>query len=371
MKLFKLEEYLGRYEFVAPHLLCCSDAESWTIRDLLEMGAEKDKTDFLDLPLSYTELKGNPVLRKLIAESFYPGLSPDHILITAGAEDGIFCTLTTLLNAGDHCIVLVPCYQSLYEVPYEKGVDITSIPLREENQWKIDVEEIKSSIRGNTKALIMNFPHNPTGQVITQEELKELTDLCATHNIWLFNDEVYRLLGNPTQGWADPVVSLYSKGISLGVMSKAFGLPGLRIGWIACQDKKLVQDVERMKHYTSLCNSAPSEYLACLALKNASTLLERNNTITQRNLDELDRFFQEYRDLFSWVRPQGGCIGYVRYHGNETTDDFCHQLVQEQGVLLLPGSIYNHSKKYFRIGFGRLNMSEALNQFKMFLKKTR
>ncbi|MCE2716220.1 MAG: aminotransferase class I/II-fold pyridoxal phosphate-dependent enzyme [Pseudomonadota bacterium] len=366
--IFKLEEYLGQYEFKAPYLLCCSDAESITMQEMIDMGSSSSKDAWNKLSLGYTEVSGLPLLREQITQSFYPKLSANNILCFSGAEEGIFCALYTLCDPDDHVIVLTPCYQSLAEIPALKGALISHISLREENYWRIDLQEIQNAIKPNTKCIVINFPHNPTGQVITKNELQDLVDVCRAHNLWLFSDEVYRLLGNPSEGWAPSAVELYEKALSLNVMSKAFGLAGLRVGWIACQNNDLLKKIEQMKHYTSICNSAPSEILSLIALENKDKILARNNQIVDKNLQLLDSFMDQYRELFSWVRPQGGCVGFVRYKKEESIDNFSKRLVDDKGVLLMPASIYSHSSNHFRIGFGRKNMPESLEKLKEFLQ---
>jgi aspartate/methionine/tyrosine aminotransferase len=368
INVFKLEEYLGKYEFSAPYLLCCSDTESMTMQEVIDMAQPADKSLWDNLTLGYTEVQGLPLLREQIVSSLYPSLEANNIQCFAGAEDGIFCALHALCEAGDHIIVLTPCYQSLMEIPYLKNASITSLALREENQWRIDLSEIKQAIQSNTRGVIINFPHNPTGQVITQPELLALVDVCREHDFWLFSDEVYRLLGQPNELWASPAAELYEKALSLGVMSKAFGMAGLRVGWIACQDKKLLKKIEQVKHYTSICNSAPSEILSLIALKNKDRILARNNKIVADNLHLLDNFIEEYGTLFEWVRPQGGCVGFVKYNKEESVDIFAQRLLQEKGVLLLPASLYEKTSQHFRIGFGRKNMPAALNRLREFLE---
>jgi aspartate/methionine/tyrosine aminotransferase len=313
INVFKLEEYLTKYEFSTPHLLCCSDAESLSMQEVIGYADDNEKGLWNNLRLGYTEGSGLPMLRNQITSSLYPQLKTDNILCFAGAEDGIFCALHTLCEQGDHVIVLTPCYQSLIEIPKLNGAQITGIPLLVENKWRIDLDEIKKAIKQNTKCIVINFPHNPTGQVITQAELNDLITLCDAYGLWLFSDEVYRLLGNPKESWSQPAAEIYPKALSLGVMSKAFGMPGLRIGWIACQDKQLLKKIEYMKHYTSICNSAPSEIISLIALRNKDKILARNNLIVAENLKLLDVFIERYKNLFEWVRPQGGCIGFVKY----------------------------------------------------------
>lgn len=368
IKPFKLEEYLTQYEFSAPYLLCCSDAESFSAQEITNLASTEDRILWDNLRLHYTEPYGLPLLREQIASSLYPTLKSENILCLAGAEEGIFASLHVVCEAGDHIIVLSPCYQSLLEIPKLKGVHITTVPLKTENEWRISIEDITRVISSNTKCIIINFPHNPTGQVISQDELNDLVSLCDAHGLWLFSDEVYRLLGNPSEGWATPAAEVYPKAISLGVMSKAFGMAGLRIGWIACQDKIMLHKIKQMKDYLSICNSAPSEILSLITLKNKDVILKRNNQIVTDNMALLDDFFKEYQHLFSWVRPQGGCVGFVLFQGDEPIDVFCERLINQKGVLLMPASIYDHQSQHFRIGFGRKNMPEALEKFKQFLK---
>lgn len=365
---FKLEEYLSQHEFSAKYLLCCSDAESMNMAELLALANKDHKALWDSLRLGYTEVQGLPFLRQKISDSLYPGLEADNILTFSGAEEGIFCSLFALCEPADHVIVLTPCYQSLKEIPQLKGCELTCVSLREENNWRIDLEEIRKAIKSNTKWLVINFPHNPTGQVITPQELDSLIQLLDKHGIWLFADEVYRLLGAPKDGWALPAAVLYPKAISLGVMSKALGLAGLRVGWIACQDKAVIKRIELFKHYTTICNSAPSEVLSLIALGNQDAILDKNNQIVSTNLALLDEFFLEYSNYFSWVRPQGGCVGFVKYLKGDKVTDFCGKLLNDTGVLLMPATVYDSEENYFRIGFGRRDMKIALDRLIEYLK---
>ena len=365
--VFKLEEYMTQHEFSAQYLLCSSDAQSFSMQEVLALADDHDKDTWDKLSLGYTECYGLPQLREQITDSIYPTLKAENILCFSGAEEGIFASLHVLCEPQDHVIALTPCYQSLLEIPILKGATATQIQLLEQNQWRIDLDVIRTAITPQTKCIIINFPHNPTGQVITQQELSDLVALCAKHDLWLFSDEVYRLLGAPSEPWAVPVATMYPKALSLGVMSKAFGMAGLRIGWIACQDLVLIHKIKQMKDYLSICNSAPAEILSLIALKNKDKILARNNQIVSKNLKLLDNFMEEYRHLFEWVRPQGGCVGFVKYKGRESIEDFAKRLIETKGVLLIPASIYDVSSNHFRIGFGRQNMPEALDKLREFL----
>lgn len=360
MNKFKLENYLSKYEFKAPYLLCCSDPESMSMGELLSMASDFELEQWKNLRLGYTEVKGAPLLRKSIAKMLYHTLDENNISCFSGAEEGIFCALNVLAKKEDHVIVLTPAYQSFFEIPIAQGVSVTKIALREDNDWKIDIDEIKNAINKNTKLLIINFPHNPTGQIIDKNELEELIKLCKKNDLWLFSDEVYHLLGNDECNFSWPVADLYEKGFSLGVTSKAFGLAGLRIGWIASSDQKMLKKMEGIRHYTSISSGAPSEILAQIAINNKNNIIKRNNNIINTNLLYLDKFLEKNKELFSWVKPKGGCTGFIKYYGPRGMDDFCYDLVKKTGVLLLPGSIYEMREKYFRIGFGRKNFKECL-----------
>ena len=331
--------------------------------EVLNLANQEEQALWDNLQLKYTEPFGYPALRHTISTAMYEGMDADNILCFAGAEEGIYCALYALCEPDDHVIVLTPCYQSLKEIPKSKGCEVTALDLKESNDWQICLEDIKQAIQPNTKCLVMNFPHNPSGQVISQQALKDLVELLDYHGIWLFSDEVYRYLGTPVKPWASAAADVYPRALSLGVMSKAFGMPGLRVGWIACQDKSLLQAIKEMKDYASICNSAPSEILSLIALRHKDYFLNRNNSIVSDNLALLETFFSKFSNQFQWVKPQGGCIGFVNYLSDESSDVFCKRMVEKHGILLMPSSVYDHQSNHFRIGFGRRNMPKVLALF--------
>jgi aspartate/methionine/tyrosine aminotransferase len=360
---FRLETYFSRWEFAARYHMTASDAQSMTLRDLLGMASPEDAEAFDRLWLGYTQTFGAPVLREEIART-YDSLKPADILCFAGAEEGIYIANQVLLGPDDHAIVITPNYQAAETVPLSICA-VTGVPLDRDNGWDLDIERVAAAIRPNTRLISINFPHNPTGRIISRATLTALIDLCRQHGIWLLSDEVYRLLGPDPQRQIPQVADLYERGLSLNVMSKAYGLPGLRIGWIGCQDRELLVRMERMKHYLSICNSGPSEALAVIALKSRQAILERNNALVRANLALLDAFFAEFNSLFDWRRPDGGCVGYPRYLGKDSVDQFCTDLVEQSGVLLLPAGIYRSElgpvpTDHFRIGFGRDGVADGI-----------
>ena len=367
---FRLETFFSHWEFAARYHLTASDAQSMTLSELLAMADPADAEAFDRLWLGYTQTYGAPALREEIAHTYDQREAAD-ILCFAGAEEGIYVANHVLMEAGDHAIVITPNYQAAETVPLSIGT-ATGVPLDPDDNWSLDLDRVAAAIRPNTKLVSINFPHNPTGRILEPEVLDGLVALCRRHGLWLFSDEVYRLLGPDPDRHLPQVADIYERGLSLNVMSKAYGLPGLRIGWIATADRDLLARMERMKHYLSICNSAPSEQLARIALRNRAAILARNNALVRDNLVLLDGFFAEFPDLFLWRRPDGGCVGYPRYLGPGTVDAFAAKLVEDAGVLLLPSGIYGSDlgptpTDSFRIGFGRAGMAEGLAAFRAHL----
>jgi aspartate/methionine/tyrosine aminotransferase len=356
---FKLERYFARYEFEAEHLLCCSDCESVTIEELLalEPGALER---FRDHWLGYTESLGSPTLRREACR-LYRTVEPEHVLVHSGAEEAIFLFMHAVLEPGDHVIVHWPCYQSLATVASSIGCSVTRWEAREEQDWALDLDELKRHIRPDTKAIVINLPHNPTGYLMPQDQFGWVVEAAHSHGIILFSDEVYRESEYTEEQRLPAACDLSESAVSLGVTSKTYGLAGLRIGWVATHNDAIYQRMAALKDYTTICNSAPSEFLAEVALRHREKLIERNLGIITRNLTLLDEFFADHADTFAWRRPKAGPIAFPRLLRGDI-EVFCDRLVREDGVLLLPGTVFGDRANHFRIGFGRQNMPEALRR---------
>lgn len=362
---FKLEVYFNKYEFTAPYLLCQSDYESMKIKDLLGLEPGADEK-FMNHWLGYTEVEGNPLLREEIAK-LYSNINADGILVHVGAQEAIFNFLNVLLEPGDHVICQFPVYQSLYEVAHAIGCEIDKWEITQaENGWSLDPDELKRLVKPNTKLIAINSPNNPTGYMLSLEEMKAVKEIAVKNDIYIFSDEVYKGLehGCESVPWFS---ELYDKAVSLGVMSKAYGLSGLRIGWIATQNKELYDKMVRFKQYLTICSSAPSEFLAMIALKHNKSILEKNLSVIKAHLEVADSFFMKYLDLFKNNRPKAGPIAFHWMNISQSIDDFCEELVSKKGVLLLPARIYDYEGNYFRMGYGRKNFRECLAIFDEYL----
>ena len=368
MKLppFKLEEFWKKYEFTAPYLLCCSDMESWKLSEILALADPESKNLWESLSLGYTESPGLPALRREIA-SLYTRIGEDHVITFAGAEEGIYCSMRTLIEPGDHVVVIDPCYQSMSTLSESFGAKLTRISLHPQNRWQLTLQEVAQALRENTKLLVLNYPHNPTGALLDREVFEGVIKLARERGTYIFCDEVYRYLEIDEMKRLPSIADAYEKGIALNVMTKSFGLAGLRIGWLASQDLGFLNQAASYKLYTSICNSAPSEILALMALRAKDKILKRNRELMLENFKILESFMHRQQRVLSWVPPQGGTMATVELLLPVSIEDFSAQLVNESGVLIMPGTVFDLPGNFFRIGFGRKNMAAHLDRFEEFL----
>ena len=354
---FALERYFARWEFAVRHVLGASDVEPFSLAEALALADDDCRRRWEGLGLGYTETAGLPALRSEIA-SLYEPLAADDVLTFAGAEEGVFLAMHALLAAGDHAVVVWPAYQSLFEIARSIGAALTFVPL-DPRDWSLDVDAVAAAMRPNTRVIVVNFPHSPTGAQLAPDRFARLLAIAELHGVHLFSDEVYRWLEHdrrplPAAAAASP------RGVSLGVMSKAFGMAGARIGWIATSDQALRDRIASMRDYTTICNSAPSEILALIGLRARSRVLDRAHEILSANLRVLDDFFAG-NDRFTWVRPRAGSVGFPQLQVGDV-DRFAAELVERTGVLVLPGSQFGYVGNHFRLGFGRRDMPAALER---------
>jgi aspartate/methionine/tyrosine aminotransferase len=361
---FALERYFAKWEFEARYMLGASDVEPYRLTELLALADDDAKTRWNALSLGYTESLGLPALRDEIAK-LYQHVRADEVITFAGAEEGVYLGMHALLQAGDHAVVVWPSYQSLHEVARSIGASVTLVPL-DSLDWSLDLDAVAAAMRPNTRVIVANFPHSPTGSQLSTDQLTRLISIADRHGARLFSDEVYRLLEHdapPLPAAAD----CSERAISLGVMSKAYGLAGARIGWIATRDRALFTRLASLKDYTSLCNSAPSEILSLIALRASERVLERSRGIVRANLELLDAFFARNGDRFAWVRPRAGSVCFPQLLRG-SIDEFAASLVEQDGVLIVPASLFGYKGNHFRLGYGRRDMGSALSRLEAFAR---
>jgi len=361
---FALERFYERWEFRAELMLSSSDCESLAVADLLAL--EPDARERLEgMRLGYTEVAGSQELRTAVA-SRYELAQPDDVLTLAAAEEGIFTAYHALLEPGDHVVIEAPCYGAAIEVARSAGAVVSLWPRRYEDGWAHDLAELERLLRKETRLIYINSPHNPTGVPMKPNTYERFLEIVRERGLLLFSDEVYRGLEHDPADRLAAACDLYSGAISLGTVSKAYGLPGLRIGWLACRDPALIARIRDLKLYTTICSSAPSELLLALALRHAEPIVERNRRLVLANLPLLDSFLARHPDLFEWVRPSAGPVGFPHVSGEFDVQSWCEQIAEHAGVLLLPGSVYDEPR-HVRVGFGRANLAQAIERLEGYL----
>jgi len=374
---FALETYFSTWEFVAEHHLTASDIESMTISELLDMGGPADRMAFDHLSLGYTPTWGTTDLREAVAGT-YSGVDASDVLAFAGAGEAIFWAMQLFVEAGDHVIVTVPNYQSIESIPMATGVAVDGLRLwtgaESSLAWHLDLDELTSLLRPETRLVSVNIPNNPTGFVPDLDTWLELNQICHDRGVRVVSDEVYRGVELRESTILPAAVEVNPSAMSIGVVSKAYGLPGLRVGWVASRDQEALRRLERAKHYTSICNSGPSEHLAGIALRNSDAILGANRELVARNDRAVATTLGSYPDMFQYASPDGGCVSFPRYLGADGVEEFCRRAVHEDGVLLLPASVYRSDladvpSDRFRIGMGRADVPDSLLALSRFLAR--
>ncbi|OFW62013.1 MAG: aspartate aminotransferase [Actinobacteria bacterium RBG_16_64_13] len=372
-KPFTLERFFAKHEFSARYLLSTSDCQGMLMADLVAGADEELRARWERLTLGYTESRGLPELRAEIA-ALYESASPDDVLVAA-PEEAIFLAMNALLERGDHVVCTFPGYQSLYEVARSIGCEVSLWRPPEAEAWRFDPAELEALLRPNTKLVVWNFPHNPTGALPSQADYERMIAAAAAAGAWVFSDEMYRLLEPTDEARLPAAIDRYERAVSLSGMSKAFGLAGLRIGWVATHDQRLLERVEALKDYTTICSSAPSELLALMGLRSRGTILATNRERVRRNQDAAGAIFAHHASTLAWIPPQGGTVCFPRLAssaaqaGDATrtggaadggAEAFCAQVLRDTGVLLLPSTVYDYGDSHFRLGLGRDDFETGL-----------
>lgn len=355
---FALERFFAAYEFTTPHILCASDCEPLALREVLAEAEPELQRLWQELSLGYTESAGHPLLRTRVAE-LYAGLDAEQVLILA-PEEGIYIAMQVLLAPGDHAICTFPGYQSLYAVAEARGCTVSRWePRIKDGRWSFALDDLLALLRDDTRLLIVNLPHNPTGALLPGEEWERLLALCAERGLWLFSDEMYRGLERETARRLPSACERYERAITLSGLSKSLSAPGLRLGWLATRDADLLARCAAFKDYTTICNSAPSEVLALMILRQRDQIIAANRALIAANAAQLCDLFTTRADHLQWLAPEAGSVAFPRYVGAASADAFCRAVREEAGVLLAPGSLWGYPA-HFRVGLGRRNADVAI-----------
>ncbi len=294
------------------------------------------------------------------------------MLAFAGAEEALFWTMQELVGPGDHAIVTVPCYQAMETVTVATGAEVSALVPRREDGWALDLDELRGLLRPTTKLVAVNFPNNPTGYVPDEDTFRELVALCDERGIRLFCDEVYRGIEVDPTRTITQAADLSERAVSLNVASKSYGLPGLRVGWLACRDRALLERLEKRKHYTSICNAGPRSIWP----RSLSAIASPSGRATAASSPPTGRSSttsSRAGPTCSTGSRRWAAASASRATRAATSRSFCARLLDAEGVLVLPASMYYSEiaavpTDHFRVGIGRLGLEEGVAAFDRFLR---
>ena len=354
IETFALERWMTTYETRVDYDIAESGILPLTTNDLLalEPPGKRDQTlaRLLDLRLGYSEAPGSFELRSLLAAT-YTDTGPEHILVTTGAIEANFLLFNVLLDPGDHVVAVHPAYQQVHSVPKAIGCDLDLWHIRADGGFRFDLDDLERLLTPRTKLIVVNTPHNPTGAMLSADDLRRVHDLAESVGARVLGDEAYRWLEHRGgEALAPPLRNLGDRAISVGTLSKPFGLPGLRIGWLAA-DADLVARCWAMRDYVSLSPGKLNDALAVLALNHRDQLVARNQAIIDQNLQTAHRWFADHADLVSWTPPRAGLLALMRYHLDLPSLELANRLAEEHSVMLAPGSAFGF-EGHLRLGIG-------------------
>ena len=359
-KPFKMAQFSAQWPLGKLHNMHSSNPEPWTWDELSE-AIETDLYSILNnTSFAYEPVQGNQTVREQISQLYHSGLSVADITLTSGAQEGIFLVMQALLNPGDHVITFSPCFEPLTQVAIDAGAQVSTLPLDEINGWTINWDLLENSFNESTKLVVINFPHNPTGAHISEAELLQLIKLCEQHNCWLFSDEVFRGLEHLTADRISCAADLYDKAITMGVLSKALALPGVRLGWLSCQNNDLNRQILTIKSHLSICQSSLDAQLCQAIIPHSELMWQRSVGIINRNKANLAELLAS-NQAFKWHAPKASATAFIQCHDSEATD-LCQLWGTHHRLLLLPNEVFLTRHSGFRLTLGSQRIQPKYKQ---------
>jgi aspartate/methionine/tyrosine aminotransferase len=362
LSVFRQEEFFEDYEFSCQLMLALSGAEPMTAAELASIvGGPPDE----QWEVGYTPSSGYPELRQAIAD-LNPPAAMENVMVTVGAIEALLILHNLLLDPGDEVVCLWPAYQPLYELANGAGGSVRFVRLEEERGFEIDIDEIEAAVSKRTRVVLLNVPHNPTGQTLGPDRLQELARRLEPRGIYLIVDEVFREMRrdhHPASWNGQPNL------IAIGSISKSYALPGLRVGWLVA-DPELVVRARQFRKYTSLNPGSRDQQWALAALEHRADVLERTWRITEDGVEIATRWLAEHGEDFDVVVPPAGGLFFPRLKRDVATLDFCADLVAATGVLLAPGSVCYESEGYLRLGVATPDLAAGLDRLDGYLRET-
>lgn len=369
IKDFHVETWLNIYENDCKYNLSETFPHPLTVGGLLDLTGRRDEltNELMNISLDYGEIIGSERLRRAISE-LYNDVSDDRITIAHGAIGANSMVLMSIVRPGDHVVATAPSYQQLYSLPEALGADVTLLRLREENGWKLDIDELRAAVTDDTRLICLNNPNNPTGSVMSVDMMREIADIAREHGAYIFCDEAYRGLAHEGDFFTPSFIDIYDKAIVTGGVSKTFALAGLRLGW-AAGPREIIDDINRHRDYHIISVGKIDELLAAIAIENRNAVLSRNVEICRENLAVIDKWIADEPHV-SYVKPDFATTCFVKFDFDMSSTELCHRLREEAGVLFVPGCAFE-SDDHFRLGFGnpKAEIEAGLAAFSEWMKK--
>lgn len=343
-----------------------SCAQGITLSELIALRGEQP----LDSALGYNPIAGSDALKSAIQQYHLRStdrVADQQVVSFTGAQEAIYATMASLLQPDDEVIVFTPSYPSLLNLPKQFGAKVHVIALNAQNGWQFDIEQVAKMASARTKMIVINAPHNPTGAMLNREQVQQLLGIAEQHNAYLLSDEVSAQNHNDKCVHNGQFVT-YPKSITLGVLSKSLGLPGIRVGWAICGSVELAKQLFSCKAYLSICGSAVDDMLAVTALEHSTTILRRNSGIIAKNKQLMQQFVSQNQAKVDWVAPAAGMLSLLQIKAVTDAKTWSQRFARTQQTLLLPASLFGlNDQQYFRLGIGKDNFSSGLERLQAFL----
>lgn len=365
LPLFELDEWFsqaeGRFDLSLSHSAC----QPLSIGEFVN---ENDLQSMADVRLAYGAFEGLAELRERIANQ-YQTVDADQIITFNGPSEAIYTFMQAVLNPGDQIVVPTPLFHPLHAIARHIGCEIREWRATDERTCEFDVSDLANICDEATRLIVINFPHNPTGQTISESDLRRIVEVARSSNAMLFSDEAFRLLELPPNETLPAACDLYDNAISITGMSKPFGMGGLRVGWMAMKCDAVRTAVQQYRYYTAEMTNTPCQWLACRALDRADEILKRNRQTISMNLDLLAEFVDTHGDRLQLFRPKAGTMAVVEQHTGMTSSDFCQRILEKERLFLIPSRPLGMSDRFLRIGLGMTDFAQGLERLDRFLRR--
>ena len=366
---FEMERFMSKFEQEVDYNLSESGVHPMLLKELLA-DAPEYVDHLMDTDLNYPYVNGTPELRQNIA-AMYDGATPDHVLVTVGAIEANYIATRTLLDPGDEIVIMLPNYMQIWGIAKNHGLQIRTFHLREDNGWRPDLEELNQAVTPATKLIAVCNPDNPTGYAFTDTEMDAIVAAADSSGAWILADEVYRGAERTVEEQTPSFFGRYDKVLAMGSMSKAYGLPGLRIGWVVGPPDTL-DEIWARHEYTTISATMLSNKLAAIALSPEvrPRIIERTRDYIRKGYPVLRQWMESHRETFSFTPPHAAAITFVRYHLDINSTDFTERLRKEKSVLIVPGNHFGMDH-FVRISFGlpRDYLTAALDRIQELIEK--